>query len=265
MTIMMAATRNRSTPQDTYTNTCAGAHCSDRTRRPAAGARICPVCHAAAIRTLGFLPDLYEECGRLLAGAATGPRREGSVSRTAPGIPLNTAAVEAREAIIRVLASWSALVADEHAVPAPRREVPDLAAFLAGHLGRLAAHPAVGDLTAELEQLVRRAARVVEPAPAPPVVVGPCLKDGCEGFLAARAQAHVECTDNRAHTWAVREWAVLRRRPLWLGANDIASLWQVPRGTVYRLASEHQWRRDSRAGRTYYHAQDVRRSLAHRT
>lgn len=42
-----------------------------------------------------------------------------------------------------------------------------------------------------------------------------------------------------------------------LTADDIASLWQIPKGTVYRHAHMNQWRRYTNAGRTYYHPDDV--------
>jgi hypothetical protein len=42
-----------------------------------------------------------------------------------------------------------------------------------------------------------------------------------------------------------------------LTADDIASLWQIPKGTVYRYAHMHQWRRYTHAGRAYYHPDDV--------
>ncbi|GFJ87316.1 hypothetical protein [Phytohabitans rumicis] len=42
-----------------------------------------------------------------------------------------------------------------------------------------------------------------------------------------------------------------------LTADDIASLWQIPKGTVYRHAHVNHWRRYTQAGRTYYHPDDV--------
>ncbi|POX46534.1 hypothetical protein C3488_26230 [Streptomyces sp. Ru72] len=52
-----------------------------------------------------------------------------------------------------------------------------------------------------------------------------------------------------------------RQAAQWLSAAEVARLRDVPPGTVYRLASEHRWRRDKRAGRTYYWAQDVEDSF----
>ncbi|MFI6079983.1 hypothetical protein ACIBBB_03105 [Streptomyces sp. NPDC051217] len=47
----------------------------------------------------------------------------------------------------------------------------------------------------------------------------------------------------------------------WVSAADIARLWGIAPGSVYRHASERRWRRSTRAGRTYYHDSDVRRTL----
>ncbi|MFJ9890389.1 hypothetical protein ACIQRW_31675 [Streptomyces sp. NPDC091287] len=42
-----------------------------------------------------------------------------------------------------------------------------------------------------------------------------------------------------------------------LSVSDIATIWQLPKGTVYWLASKHSWRRYRASGRAYYHAEDV--------
>ncbi|MET8327322.1 hypothetical protein [Streptomyces sp. NPDC005181] len=47
-------------------------------------------------------------------------------------------------------------------------------------------------------------------------------------------------------------------------ARTNARLWQVPVGTVYRLASEQRRRRYSRSGRTYYAETDAHNCIARR-
>ncbi|GAA3856303.1 helix-turn-helix domain-containing protein [Streptomyces sedi] len=42
-----------------------------------------------------------------------------------------------------------------------------------------------------------------------------------------------------------------------LTVNDIAALWKVPKGTIYRYAHTYRWRRYTDTGRTYYHPDDV--------
>ncbi|MDP9642482.1 hypothetical protein J2S53_002427 [Actinopolyspora lacussalsi] len=40
-------------------------------------------------------------------------------------------------------------------------------------------------------------------------------------------------------------------------ADDIATIWRIPKGTIYRYAHKHGWRRYTDSGRTYYHPNDV--------
>lgn len=42
-----------------------------------------------------------------------------------------------------------------------------------------------------------------------------------------------------------------------LTADDIASIWRIPKGTIYRYAHKHRWRRYTEGVRTYYHPNDV--------
>ncbi|MGJ7905376.1 hypothetical protein ACOQFL_02715 [Actinopolyspora sp. H202] len=42
-----------------------------------------------------------------------------------------------------------------------------------------------------------------------------------------------------------------------LTADDIATIWSIPKGTIYRYAHKHGWRRYTDSGRTYYHPNDV--------
>jgi hypothetical protein len=252
--------------------------------------QLCADCAGRLAHSLVALPDAYEECGRVLAGSRTRRWEERTSNQALPGMPLNTAAVEVRAAIIRVLASWSGLVAEQCRTAAPRRDVPALAGFLLRHLDWLSGHEAVGDLTEEVAGLMRAAARVVDAPPERSMPVGGCRLAGCGGTLLARTvrdsrtPPEVVCTTTPGHRWALHEWlpkdagqdhepgdadgdalrTAAAATSLWLSATDIARLWQAPRGTVYRLASEKGWRRRSMAGRTLYHTGDAQRSLAER-
>lgn len=42
-----------------------------------------------------------------------------------------------------------------------------------------------------------------------------------------------------------------------LTADDIVSVWRIPKGTIYRYAHLYGWRRYTHAGRAYYHPLDV--------
>lgn len=42
-----------------------------------------------------------------------------------------------------------------------------------------------------------------------------------------------------------------------LTVEDIADIWRIPRGRIYRYAHRYRWRRYTDAGRAYYHPDDV--------
>lgn len=284
----------------TVTTACTGAGCRRReaagqaVRRAARGTALCLPCRERLMRELRGLPALYAECARRLDISA-GPDRDRVSGGSLPGLPLNTAAVEARSAIVSVLASWSATVAEQRGIGAPRRAVEQLAGFLLRHTDWLAAHPAAGEFSQEVARLARGAARVVDLAPNRRVPIGGCVEDGCPGRLTAAVRpdrpgvpAEITCDAGTGHRWMGHQWLRLSRllgvrrdpgtagggatagvpaagvpaaagapRTRWLSAAGVARLWNVPPGTVYRHASQQQWRRRTEQGRTYYHEADV--------
>ncbi|MER7670885.1 hypothetical protein ABTY61_20790 [Kitasatospora sp. NPDC096128] len=267
---------------------CRGAEDAGRARRlAAAGSRLCPACGDRLLAELRRLPRLYEECGLRLGGP------EQSHERTSggplPGMPFNTAAAEARSSILAVLRAWASLVVDERRVGVPRGSTAGLVDFLLPHSGWLTAHSAAGELSEEVAALVRRARRVIDPSPARRVTVGGCVEADCSGGLTAVPQdrrpglpAEISCDAVPSHRWPAEEWLMLSRllaqrgsgAPAstvaaaagqddvrWVSAGQIARLWGIAPGSVYRHASEQQWRRRAARGRTYYHDADVRRTL----
>ncbi|MER5962899.1 hypothetical protein [Streptomyces sp. NPDC002057] len=240
---------------------------------------------------LAGMPRLYDECGLLLGGSDR-PRERTSGGGSVPGLPFNTAAAEARSMILGVLRSWAGLVVGERGVAAPRDTVAGVVGFLVRHAGWLAAHEAAGELSAEVARAVRRARYVIDPAPGRGMRVGTCVVAGCEGVLTAvarvgRADSPVEvgCAAVPSHRWSAQEWMALSGgegaagaaaspagpdvaapAPVvrWLSARDIALLWGVASGSVYRHASEQRWRRRTGKGRTFYHEEDVLRCLGAR-
>lgn len=128
----------------------------------------------------------------------------------------------------------------------------------------------------------------VRGGPEDDAVQGAGAERGRGGGRLTGRDAGIVCSRDSGHAWATREWVALRSRlaptdapalpaavdaspsgpepatVLWLAAGDIARLWEVSTGTVYRLASEQRWRRLSRAGRTFYHAEDVSGTFAER-
>ncbi|MFI6037289.1 hypothetical protein ACIBBD_24560 [Streptomyces sp. NPDC051315] len=254
-----------------------------------AGTRLCSACARHLTGNLTRLPRLYDECG-LLLGGSDGPRDRTSGGGSIPGLPFNTAAAEARSVIVGVLRSWAGLVVAERVVAAPRDTVAGVAEFLIRHAGWLAAHEAAGELSGEVARAVRRAGYVIDPSPGRGMRAGTCAVAGCTGGLTAVARVdrtdppvEIRCAAVPSHRWSAQEWMTLSRgasadrteRPAdpappsspvrWLSARDISLLWSIPSGSVYRHASEQRWRRRTGKGRTFYHGEDVLRSLGTRT
>ncbi|MFF6782484.1 hypothetical protein [Streptomyces sp. NPDC012510] len=276
---------------------CEGADCrrqeaAGRARRRAeAASRLCSGCGDRLASDLRGLPRLYEECGLRLGGSDQ--PRERTSGGPLPGMPFNTAAAETRSEIQAVLRSWAAVVVAERGVTVPEGTVRALALFLARHADWLGGHQAAADVSEEVARLVRHARRVIDPDPLRRVPIGTCVESDCEGGLTAavrsrspRVPAEIVCDADPAHRWMGHEWLQLSRRmaggrrPVpgagestpetedavgpavrWVGAADIARMWGIAPGSVYRHASEQRWRRRSRAGRTQYHDEDVRRTL----
>ncbi|MGK5548849.1 hypothetical protein ACSNOH_29570 [Streptomyces sp. URMC 127] len=262
---------------------CRGAGCRAREaagrgrqhrRSAVAPALLCAACRARLGLELMRLPGLYEECA--LALGASGPRREKVSGGPLPGMPFNATAADVRAAVMGVLGAWAALVVQERGAAAPRRDAAALSRFLLQHVGWLAAHPAAGEFSEEVARVVRRARRVIDPDAARQVAVGGCVEPGCTGSLTATVRARaphepaeITCDADAAHHWLGHQWLQLSRRAArpgtrWISAADIARLWGIAPGSVYRHASQSQWRRRTRAGRTYYHETDVQRTLAAR-
>lgn len=278
---------------------CAGVRCRGTANRPQAaappaqkGGRLCGSCTDLLVTQAGRLPALFVECGRRLSvlGERGGERVSGGSVPT--GLPFNTAAAEARSAIVGVLSSWSALIADGRRISAPRRDVGSMAAFLVWHADWLRAHEAAGEGSREMDQLTRQARRVVDPEELSRVRVGSCVESGCAGDLVAlvrkgqrrTANTEVRCSHETAHRWSGHEWLQLGTRmarareraaasagtaadpgpryaAAWLVAADIAELWGIATGSVYRHASQQNWTRRRLDGRTYYRTSDVQATL----
>ncbi|MFJ6721891.1 hypothetical protein [Streptomyces sp. NPDC091259] len=262
---------------------CRGGH--DR-RRASAGTRLCRQCRDHFAAGVAELAHLYEECGRMLGGGAPGSLRERTTGGDLPGLPFNAAAADVRARIVSVLGSWSGLVAQQRGLTPPPRTAGALTAFLLRHTDWLAAHSAAAEASEETARLVRAGRRAAFPDPARTIRLGACPRPDCAGALdfAARAGERagglvIVCDADPAHRWTSDRWGELSdsmgsARPTgtvgapaterWLAGADIARLWQVPMGTVYRLASEERWRRRNRAGRTYYNENDVRSCFSRR-
>ncbi|WP_211763440.1 helix-turn-helix domain-containing protein [Kutzneria sp. CA-103260] len=187
-------------------------------------------------------------------------------------MPFNATAADARSTIEDVLASWAALIVEEQGIQGPRRDVSGLVSFLAANLPWLSEHPAAAEAAEEIAALRRAARQVIDPMRMRVIPLGPCAKDGCIGMVRAlvhpdRAshRTEIRCSEDEQHRWSSEMWLQLARANTstahWYGASEIAQLWQVSTGTVYRLASQRKWRRIKIDGRALYHHADVHESM----
>ncbi|WP_222947005.1 hypothetical protein [Streptomyces sp. TRM49041] len=220
------------------------------------------------------LGELYSELTHSLTSSR--PSRavvERVRERGAPGIPLNTRAVEVRDEIRGVLASWAAVVREGRRVQAPTRNTVALLAFLGHHAGWLAGHEAAEDLVTETDELVKAAWSVLSGRTDRHMVIGPCVRPGCPGTLVAHlgsgtpsGRAAITCSAERGHTWSPDLWHTLHETPsppragrgdAGLTAEDISTGWRIASGTVYWLANTHRWRRRKNGRRVFYDRDDV--------
>jgi len=183
----------------------------------AAGPRLCTACRHGVRANLIELPAIYEDCEAALLPRRNPALQRVSGSRPEIGIRLNEESTAARSSILSLLASWSALVADERAVSRPPHRHPAyLAAFLLDHLAWLLAHPAAGDFVEEVSATTARARRAVHRGD-PEIRLGTCITPGCNAVLTARQSTRdsgrtrtIVC--NAGHIWQPHQWLQLSRR-----------------------------------------------------
>jgi hypothetical protein len=195
-------------------------------------------------------------------------------------MPFNATAADTRATIQKILASWAALVAEELGVPSPPRDVARLGSFLHCHVRWLSSHSSAGDAATEISELAGLARWTVEPRQLRVIRLGDCDQEDCGGRLTAVVQpaqgdgtAEIRCSTDDAHTWRTDQWRRLSQHPhaprmapkSWYSVREITQIWDIPSGSVYRHASQHQWRRVKHRGRVRYHHADVDASLGSAT
>jgi hypothetical protein len=237
----------------------------------ASSLRVCMSCLNGWRRDLRSLPELYRASEIALTNR---PKPQEKVSRQRPyGIMLNTDVVDARDALLSRLASWSGLVADERLISAPQRSVTSLARFLLRHTDWLCAHACAPDAVGEIRTSTTALRRAVFPSHTRRFSIGRCVMAGCVGTLMADmnsahdvAPAEVWCNRDPEHRWPADRWRELDRRVRrregpsgirWLTAPEVATLWNVSVSNVYRLASMHKWRRRTQGRRAFYCEADI--------
>ncbi|MFB8776956.1 hypothetical protein [Streptomyces broussonetiae] len=194
---------------------CPRGHTHDS--RAAAGAVLCAPCIRRVERSLRALPGLHQEC--LHQVSPTNARRTNptKVSGSRKRDHLDISVLDARHNILAILESWSGMVVDKLATPAPPRSVPHLARFLTAHLGWLAAQPPAAEFADEVEHLVVELRQMIDPGSGDlQTLIRQCVVDGCAGTISVPAQrgtraaiASISCSSG--HSWEMREWLGLRK------------------------------------------------------
>lgn len=175
---------------------------------------------------------------QLVAAGGPGEKTSGTPTR---GATLNDRAAEARTTVRAVLASWCRLISEERGIrlpsrlrveelplgfigpPAIRPHVDDtpnaMGAYLSKHADWLAAHPAAGECSDELADLIRMAHPIAYPTGARVFEVGPCVELDCAGTVKAilrRVDAllpsSIVCDTDPAHAWPADQWLTLGRK-----------------------------------------------------
>ncbi|MEY9847566.1 hypothetical protein [Streptacidiphilus sp. MAP5-3] len=149
-------------------------------RRAAPGSRLCGSCRAALLRDLAALPELHAESEEFLHTGSTDSVAQRITGSREQRMPVSSGALEARHDAVARLSSWTQALLDE--VPsarAPRRAVADMAAFLAQHADRLAAHAAAGSAVDEIAATVAALRALSAPQQTGLVRLGQCSEPGC--------------------------------------------------------------------------------------
>lgn len=203
---------------------CAGQNCASQWRgMPArriavSGLRLCVACSRGLRADLVALPGIYADCESALQPRRNPGLQRVSGSRRANGIRLDEEALTSRSAIIGLLASWCALVADERAVTKPARRQPaDLAVFLIKHMKWLLAHSAAADFADEVSQVTTQARHSAYTRPAVSLDLGQCIRPDCTAAMSTAPRTRVGGTTravgcSAGHTWQPDQWLGLFRQ-----------------------------------------------------
>jgi hypothetical protein len=197
------------------------------------------------------MPTLYDDLSLRLT-AASGAAEMVSGSRN-PGLTLNEPVAASRAALRHVLASWAGTVCQERGInPPPTGEIHAVAPFLATHTDWLAHQGPDEDPLArlaydEITDLRSRAFGLAYPSGRKRFAAAPCTRSSCPGTLFATIVAtdsllpsSLDC-DTCDLALTADQWLRLGRTMR--TAFDIAAVLRVPVHTVWRWASEDEWRR----------------------
>src|SRR6476469_7378597 len=163
---------------------CVGTHHHEpeRPRKAAEGGHLCPGCTDRLDRALDAIPNLVDDLERALipGGSSRGPMVTGS--RETP-MPYNTAAGDARRALLDVLGSWTRLIAEARGEHLPSDLSPKGQAEWQGY--RLTvwtvAQEWISEYASNLGGAVAEGRRVLRGAKTRTLILGACTgADRCE-------------------------------------------------------------------------------------
>ena len=188
-------------------------------RRAADGLRLCWLHRDQLARNALRAGVVYAELVLQLDPSGTGQGVVVGGTRDV-GIDLNPRAVEARDRVASVLASWAEMIADERGFARPARHPTSTAQFVSDNATWLAAHLIAGDAFDELWELAYgEPYRVACPSGTRVRYVGPCPYAGCDGevqaylrLTTATTPSEVRCGVNPAHAWLPHQYLSLARQ-----------------------------------------------------
>jgi hypothetical protein len=268
-------------PPQTWT-ACVAVHAKDPERqRQATHGLLCAGHHADLEQQLAEIPALLSEVEKaLVRSSGTGPKVTGTKEQPLPYATDrdgNSPQADALRGTHALLVSWVLLVLEEHPdrLHAPADQSGAMSRFLMTHLGWCEAQPWTDDLLDELRDNARTLRRAARPERTHWKTLGVCdLHHACDlathdeiepctGTLRAKVSseddgppAAIECTECGAKHMP-ETWRALARRlrkdDSWLTAAQLSELLRVPIGTIWRWASEDDWRRLDRRPKRYHH------------
>lgn len=267
---------------------CIATHSKDPERpRQTSKGLLCFGHHAALEQLLAELPALLDDVNDALVryGNGLNPKVSGTKEEPLPygtnkdgDNPPSMALRDARA----VLASWCLWLIDEHpsSLHAPQDHPTAMSRFLLRHLDWCCEQDLAGELLREMREIRTSLRHAAFPSHIRRVELGNCDAhracdltshaevDPCDGQLRAKVSdgddemPDIECTHCAARYQPI-DWRPLARRldkhNAWLTSAQLSELLRVPLGSVWRWASEDDWRRvDGRPKR--YHLDDAQAS-----
>ncbi len=177
---------------------------------------LCTACCEKIRSSLEEVPELYDQCGAAILEAPDS--RRNNIRRPRMARPaFNDAAVDVRSDIMSLLASCSAMVAEQRQLSKPsRRDVRLLTTFLGRHLEWLLTHEAAPDFADEVTDTVARARKASGPRTRAHLELGSCVEEDCRRplFVASdpRDGCPLQIRCEAGHSWRPHDWLLLARR-----------------------------------------------------